>query len=83
MYINKACKNDLLNHSRRLVDINEIMLFTGFSKPFIYQLVMLDLFPNCIWLTPDNLEIAWIRDEVYDWIGKHNTEFKEIFCSHG
>ena len=54
--------------SNKLIRIKDVILMTGISKSYIYQLVSKNLFPKPIQLIPGGTSVAWIESEVLGWI---------------
>lgn len=61
MYQSKKEKN-------KLIRLRSVLDLTGISKSYIYQLVSLDLFPKPIQLIENGKAVAWVEQEVIEWI---------------
>lgn len=55
----------------RLKKVTEL---TGLSKSYIYQLSSNGLFPKSIKLIPGGTSVAWVEQEVLDWIDSRIQE---------
>lgn len=56
------------NHNKRLIRIKEVMAITGISKSYIYSLCSQDQFPKSIQLVKNGSAVAWVEQEVLDWV---------------
>jgi len=56
------------DHLIKLIRIRVVILLTGLSKSYIYQLADKDLFPKSVQLVPGGSSVAWVEKEVLDWI---------------
>lgn len=54
--------------NKRLIRIKEVMQITGISKSYIYSLCSKNQFPQSIQLVKNGSAVAWIEQEVLDWI---------------
>ncbi len=57
-----------MKNASRLIRIKEVTKITGLSKSYIYDLRNRNLFPKSIQLIPGGSSVAWIEDEVLEWI---------------
>jgi len=56
------------DHLIKLIRIRVVILLTGLSKSYIYELCNKDLFPKSVQLVPGGSSVAWVEKEVLDWI---------------
>jgi len=61
----------------RLIRIKEVVGLTGISKSYIYQLCSNNLFPQSIQLIKGGSSVAWVEDEVLQWIDERIQERDE------
>ncbi len=66
----------------RLIRIKEVTKITGLSKSYIYDLRNRNLFPNSIQLIPGGSSVAWIEDEVLEWIENRIKERDQKNSTH-
>ncbi|CAM4514935.1 MULTISPECIES: helix-turn-helix transcriptional regulator [Enterobacteriaceae] len=52
----------------KLLSFNQVMDITGYSRPRIYELIKLGLFPRKIKIGAS--KVAFIESEVNDWVQK-------------
>ncbi len=73
MYKSKKEQN-LLNqevkpsHSNTLIRIRGVIKLTNLSKSYLYQLCRQGLFPASVRLVKGGTSVAWVEQEVLDWI---------------
>ena len=67
-----------MNNSNKLVRIRAVLKLTGLSRSYIYQLADKGLFPQSIQLVPGGLSVAWVEQEVLDWIESRIQERDEV-----
>ena len=65
--INTDCEN-------KLIRIKSVTSLTGLSKSYIYDLANKGLFPSSIQLVPGGTSVAWVRQEVLDYIDSRISE---------
>lgn len=56
------------NKLKKLVRIKTVVNLTGLSKSYIYDLQNKCLFPKSIQLVEGGTAVAWVEQEVLDWI---------------
>lgn len=56
------------NKNKRLIRIKEVLQITGISKSYIYSLCSQNKFPKTIQLIKGGSAVAWVEQEVLDWI---------------
>ena len=56
------------DYSSKLIRIRNVIELTGISKSYVYQLCEKGLFPKSIQLIPGGSSVAWVEQEVLDWI---------------
>lgn len=56
------------SHLHKLIRIRRVIELTGISKSYIYQLCDKGLFPQSIQLVAGGSSVAWVEQEVLDWI---------------
>ncbi len=54
-------------HPQKLIRIRKVILLTGLSKSYIYELCNKNIFPKQIHLVPGGTSVAWVEKEVLDW----------------
>jgi len=52
----------------RLIRIREVMNLVGLSKSHIYHLAAQEKFPKRVSLVPGGTSVAWLHDEIIDWL---------------
>ena len=52
----------------RLIRIREVMNLVGLSKSHIYHLAAQGRFPKSIPLVSGGTSVAWLHDEIMDWL---------------
>jgi prophage regulatory protein len=52
----------------RLIRIREVMNLVGLSKSHIYYLAAQGKFPKRVSLVPGGTSVAWLHDEIIDWL---------------
>ncbi len=57
-----------MNQHQKLIRIKAVINLTGLSKSYIYQLCDRRLFPQRIQLVAGGSSVAWVEQEVLDWI---------------
>ncbi len=76
----KEFKNECHHHaqnikqSKKLIRIRSVTELTGLSKSYIYQLVTKGLFPSSIRLIAGGSAVAWVEEEVNEWIDSRIQE---------
>ena len=61
-------KRSQSNNKRRLLRITEVIHYTGCSRSYIYELARTGRFPKSIQLVRGGTSVAWVEEEVFDWI---------------
>ena len=61
-------KQEQLTELKRLIRIKAVVTLTGLSKSYIYELRNKGLFPKSIQLVAGGSSVAWVEQEVLDWI---------------
>ena len=56
------------HNQTRLIRINDVVKLTGISKSYIYQLCKNQQFPQNIQLVHGGSSVAWVEEEVLQWI---------------
>ena len=56
------------NQTTRLIRIREVMNLVGLSKSHIYYLAAQGKFPKRVSLVPGGTSVAWLHDEIIDWL---------------
>jgi len=62
---------------RKLIRIKSVTQITGLSKSYIYELCNKNLFPNSVKLVVGGTSVAWVEQEVLDWIDSRIKERDE------
>ena len=57
-----------MNKRQKLIRLKSVLMLTGLSRSYIYDLCKRDLFPKSIQLVPGGSSVAWVEQEVLDWI---------------
>ena len=57
-----------MNDFKKLIRIKAVIELTGLSKSYIYDLRNRNLFPNSIRLIDGGSSVAWVEQEVLNWI---------------
>lgn len=57
-----------MQQQNKLIRIKEVTKITGLSKSYIYDLRNRNLFPDSIQLVPGGSSVAWVEQEVLDWV---------------
>lgn len=63
--INRPKKAD---HTNKFLRIHQVTALTGISRSYLYQLVSKGHFPKSVQLVPGGASVAWVEQEVLDWI---------------
>ena len=71
-------KQEQFTELRRLIRIKAVVTLTGLSKSYIYDLRNKGLFPQSIQLVPSGSSVAWVEQEVLDWIDSRIKERDEV-----
>lgn len=75
-------EKDLLNtqtyQNQKLIRIKKVIQLTSLSKSYIYDLRNKGLFPQSIQLVPGGSSVAWVEQEVLDWIDSRIKERDEV-----
>jgi len=53
---------------QKLIRIRKVIELTDISRSYIYQLTDKGLFPRSVELVPGGTSVAWVEQEVLDWI---------------
>lgn len=56
------------NHAPRLLRAKQVIELTAISRSYLYQLVSQGQFPKSIQLVPGGSSVAWVEQEVLDWV---------------
>jgi len=71
-------EKNLLNtqtyQNQKLIRIKKVTQLTSLSKSYIYDLRNKGLFPKTIQLVPGGSSVAWVEQEVLDWIDSRIKE---------
>ena len=59
---------------KKLIRIKSVMNITGLSKSYIYDLRNKGLFPKSVQLVSGGSSVAWVEQEVLDWIDSRIKE---------
>lgn len=70
--------NTETGHVRKLIRIKNVTQITGLSKSYIYELCTKNLFPKRVRLVPGGSSVAWVEQEVLDWIDSRIKERDEV-----
>jgi prophage regulatory protein len=62
---------------QKLIRIKSVVSLTGLSKSYIYDLCKKGLFPESVHLVPGGTSVAWVADEVQNWIESRIQERDE------
>lgn len=54
--------------TQKLIRVKAVINLTGLSKSYIYQLCNKRLFPKSVQLVAGGSSVAWVEQEVLDWI---------------
>ena len=60
--------------SNKLVRIKTVIELTGLSKSYIYDLSKRGLFPKNVQLIPGGSSVAWVEDEITEWVDSRIQE---------
>jgi prophage regulatory protein len=55
-------------HAPRLIRAKQVIELTAISRSYLYQLVSQGQFPKSIQLVPGGSSVAWVEQEVLNWI---------------
>ena len=66
------------NQSKKLLRIKAVTELTGLSKSYIYDLRNKGLFPKSIQLISGGSSVAWVEQEVLNWIESRIQERDEV-----
>ena len=60
--------------ANQLIRIKAVIELTGLSKSYIYDLCTRDKFPKSVALVSGGISVAWVKQEVVDWVESRITE---------
>jgi prophage regulatory protein len=76
--INSNSKCDELQQNndqlRKLIRMKAVTELAGISKSYVYSLSGKGLFPKSVQLVPGGSSVAWVEQEVLDWIDSRIKE---------
>ena len=65
---------DVQQPSNRLIRIKDVLNLTGLSRSYVYQLCKEGLFPKSLTLIPGGISVAWVEQEILEWIDQRISE---------
>ncbi len=71
---NTLLLQEMQQHSNRLIRIKDVLNLTGLSRSYVYQLCKEGLFPKSLTLIPGGISVAWVEQEILEWIDQRISE---------
>jgi prophage regulatory protein len=65
---NQTTQSKKVEHTNRLLRAKQVIELTAISRSYLYQLVSQGQFPRSIQLVPGGSSVAWVEQEVLDWV---------------
>ena len=71
---NNTLLQEMQQPSNRLIRIKDVLNLTGLSRSYVYQLCKEGLFPKSLTLIPGGISVAWVEQEILEWIDQRISE---------